>query len=144
MTTEMPEFKMGDHEAWHITYDQHEILVINKGRTRLVIDGEEVAVQKGRLPIATKLNLIGTIKETGELVIVTLNGSLSNEYRGCKTEVHVYIGKELESSYGYVDSSRKFTKFDGPVRSETANDNIKRKKKKKISIGRKRKDKNKV
>ncbi len=140
MATEMLDFKMGDHEAWRTEYNGHEILIVNKGRTRLVIDGTEVAVQKGRIPLATKLNLIGSIPGTNELVIVTLNGSMSNEYRGCRTEIHIYIGEELKSDYGYVDSSSSFTRFEGrqpleirPVKNE------KHKKPRKIAIRRKKK-----
>ena len=118
MATQMLDFKMGDHEAWRTEYNGHEILIVNKGRTRLVIDGEEVAVQQGRIPLASKINLIGTIKQTGELVIVTLNGSVSNEYRGCRTVVHVYVGQELGNEYGYVDTESKFTKFEGHAQLE--------------------------
>lgn len=147
MANQMQYFKMGDHEAWRTEYDGHEILVVNKARTRLVIDGEEVAVQKGRLPISSKLNLIGTIKDTGELVIATLNGSVSNEYRGGKTEVHVYVGRELESDYGYVDSNSDFAKFEGTPRLEIVQGSSKKTKKvkkaKRISIRRKKKDKKK-
>ena len=66
-------------------------------------------VPSGKLPIATKLNLIGTIPGSDELVIVTLNGSMKNEYRGGRTEVHIYIAKELDTAYGFVDPKRKFT-----------------------------------
>ncbi len=147
MATETLAFKMGDHEAWRCEYNGHEILIVNKGRTRLVIDGEEVAVQKGRIPLATKLNLIGSIKETGELVIVTLNGSLSNEYRGCRTEVHVYIGSEFATQYGYVDSNKNFTKFEGNTPLEFSLEGLNKKNKKhkkprKISIRRKKKKTN--
>ena len=89
MATETVAYKMGDHEAWRAEYNGHEILIVNKGRTRLIIDGEEMAVQNGRLPIATKLNLIGTIKDTGELVIVTLNGSMKNEYKGFREGISI-------------------------------------------------------
>ncbi len=101
--------RMGDHETWRAEYNGHEILVVNKGRTQVEVDGTVVAVQSGKLPIATKLNLIGTIPGSDELVIVTLNGSMKNEYRGGRTEVHIYIAKELETAYGFVDPKRKFT-----------------------------------
>lgn len=109
MDNTIQTFKMGDHEAWRSVYNEHEILVVYKGRIRLLIDGTEVAAQKGRLPIASKLNLIGNIPGSDELVIVTVNGSMKNEYKGFMTEVHIYIGKELEKDHGIVDSSRKFT-----------------------------------
>lgn len=112
MAIEPIAYKMGDHEAWRAEYNGHEILIVNKGRTRLEIDGEEVAVQKGRLPVATKLELIGRIPTTGELVIVTLNGSMKNEYRGMRTEVHIYVGCELDRDYGFVDPERNFTQVD--------------------------------
>ncbi len=106
---------MGDHETWRAEYDGHEILVVNKSRTQVEVDGTVVAVQSGKVPIATKLNLIGTIPGTDELVIVTLNGSMKNEYRGGRTEVHIYIGRELGSAYGFVDPQRKFTEVDDIV-----------------------------
>lgn len=109
MDNTIQTFKMGDHEAWRSVYNEHEILVVYKGRIRLLIDGTEVAAQKGRLPIASKLNLIGSIPGSDELVIVTVNGSMKNEYKGFMTEVHIYVGKELEKDHGIVDSSRKFT-----------------------------------
>ena len=109
MDNTIQTFKMGDHEAWRSVYNEHEILVVYKGRIRLLIDGTEVAAQKGRLPIASKLNLIGNIPGSDELVIVTVNGSMKNEYKGFMTEGHIYIGRELEKDHGIVDSSRKFT-----------------------------------
>ena len=112
MATETLAYKMGDHEAWRADYNGHEIRIVNKGRTRLIIDGDEVAVKTGRLPIATKVTLIGTIKETGELVIATLNGSVRNEYKGMRTEVHIYVGRELESDYGFVNPTNEFTHVD--------------------------------
>ncbi|MBQ1904547.1 MAG: hypothetical protein II168_09305 [Ruminococcus sp.] len=138
MATETVAYKMGDHEAWRAEYNGHEILIVNKGRTRLIIDGEEMAVQKGRLPIATKLNLIGEIKGTGELVIATLNGSMKNEYRGGRTEVHIYVGRELTGDYGFVDPQQSFTKVDDVHKVQ---EYIKEKEKKprKISIRRKKK-----
>jgi len=142
MATQMLDFKMGDHEAWRTEYNGHEILIVNKGRARLVIDGEEVAVQQGRIPLASKINLIGSIKETGELVIVTLNGSVSNEYRGCRTVVHVYVGQELSNEYGYVDCASKFTKFEGSAQfAQPKEPRIK--KPRKITIRRNRKNKKK-
>ena len=99
-------------EAWRTEYNGHDIRIVNKGRTRLLIDGEEAAVKTGRLPIATKLTLIGTIKDTGELVIATLNGSVKNEYKGMRTEVHIYVGRELQSDYGFVNPENVFTHVD--------------------------------
>lgn len=110
--SEIVVLKMGDHESWRAEYKGHEILVVNKSRTRLEIDGVEVAVQKGRIPVATKLNLIGNIPGSDELVIVTLNGSLKNEYKGMRTEVHIFVGRELEKDYGFVDPQREFTHVD--------------------------------
>ncbi len=140
MATETVAYKMGDHEAWRAEYNGHEILIVNKGRTRLIIDDEEMAVQKGRLPIATKLNLIGTIKDTGELVIVTLNGSMKNEYKGFRTEVHIYVGRELGNDYGFVNPEKVFTKVDDVHKVQ---EYIKEKEKKprKIAIRRKKKQK---
>lgn len=112
MATDTLAYKMGDHEAWRTEYNGHEILIVNKGRTRLVIDGEEVAVQTGKLPVATKLNLVGVIEQTGEMVIVTINGSVKNAYKGLRTEVHVYIGRELDNDYGFVNPEKVFTKVD--------------------------------
>lgn len=128
MATETLAYKMGDHEAWRAEHNGHEILIVNKGRTRLLIDGEEVAVQTGKLPVATKLNLIGIIRETGELVIVTLNGSFKNEYRGIRTEVHIYIGRELVHDYGFVNPEKVFTKV---CDINPVHENMKPKKKKK-------------
>ena len=143
MATEPIAYKMGDHEAWRAEYNGHEILIVNKSRTRLVIDGTEVAVQKGRLPVATKLNLIGTIPDSGELVIVTMNGSFKNEYKGMRTEVHVYVGKELERDYGFVDPERKFTHVDEviPLPKQSKQNNKKAKASRKITIRRKKKNK---
>ena len=115
MDNTIQTFKMGDHEAWRSVYNEHEILVVYKGRIRLLIDGTEVAAQKGRLPIASKLNLIGNIPGSDELVIVTVNGSMKNEYKGFMTEVHIYIGKELEKDHGIVDSSKVFTHVEQTV-----------------------------
>lgn len=112
MAAETVAYKMGDHEAWRTEYNGHDIRIVNKGRTRLLIDGEEAAVKTGRLPIATKLTLIGTIKDTGELVIATLNGSVKNEYKGMRTEVHIYVGRELQSDYGFVNPENVFTHVD--------------------------------
>lgn len=112
MAAETVAYKMGDHEAWRTEYNGHDIRIVNKGRTRLLIDGDEAAVKTGRLPIATKLTLIGTIKDTGELVIATLNGSVKNEYKGMRTEVHIYVGRELQSDYGFVNPENVFTHVD--------------------------------
>ena len=129
MATETLAYKMGDHEAWRTDYNGHEIRIVNKGRTRLIIDGEEAAVKTGRLPIATKVTLSGTIKDTGELVIATLNGSVKNEYKGMRTEVHIYVGRELQSDYGFVNPENVFTHVD-----EIRTIPTKEKKKRKIKI----------
>lgn len=88
--------KIKGKEVWITSYNGHEIKVVNKMRTTMYIDGNEVAKQKGL--ISSNLILQSAIPETDKIVIAHIHQKNSADL---VTACDFVIGEISPAKYGF-------------------------------------------